>query len=218
MTDRPIIMSGPMVCAILDGRKTQTRRVLKPQPDQTRAKGKKVIDVSPYHTGAPEFGQAYYWQENGCWNSSERFKLPYAIGDRLWVRETWAHHPEIPAPVPCAACFKADKGYVEDELRWRPSIHMPRWASRLTLLVTDVRVQRVQEISAADAIAEGIPPAANSMTIDCDTPDPRRSFQTLWNSLNAKRGYSAEVNPWVVALTFTAHQCNIDSMPAEEAA
>ena len=74
-----------MVQAILQGRKTQTRRVVKPQPHETRAKGKDVIEVSNYFTGDPEKGKAYYWKENGVWNSSERFKCPYGqVGDVLW--------------------------------------------------------------------------------------------------------------------------------------
>lgn len=92
----------------------------------------------------------------------------------------------------------------------RPSIHMPRWASRFTLVVTKVRRQNLQSITSADAIAEGIAPAANSQTIDCDTPDPRDGFRDLWNSLHGADAWAD--NPEVVAMTFTVHRCNIDAM------
>jgi len=185
MPDRPIIFSAPMVRALLDGRKTQTRRVLKPQPD---SRGRGFLDS----------------------------KLPYSPGDRLWVREAFwtceacgylnhavgANNSGTAGRHCCASC---------DALlpkAKRSPIHMPRWASRLTLTVTDVRVQRVQDISAADAIAEGIAPAANSMTIDCDTLNPRDSFASLWNSIHGPGAWDA--NPWVAAITFTVRKGNID--------
>jgi len=205
MADRPIIFSGPMVRALLDGRKNQTRRVLKPQP--------------------PEW--ARFWQQDGDgWGWTDRdedtddlchwpdyykpMAPPYSVGDRLWVREAWAPNPDFAFAPPCALCYRADPGHEHDDLKWKPSIHMPRWASRLTLTVTYVRVQRMQDITSADAIAEGCRPYANSQTIDCDTPDPRNDFRDLWNSLNAKRGFGWDANPWVAALTFTVHKGNID--------
>jgi hypothetical protein len=167
MTDRPILFSGPMVRALLEGRKTQTRRVHKAPTGLEHLAG----SVLP------------------------RFE----VGDRLWTRETWA-------PKTNGFLYGADwlpSAY--DGLKpWRPSIFMPRRASRLTLTVTDVRVQRVQDISATDAEEEGV---------RCDM-SPRTfvdHFHRLWDSLNASRGYGWEANPWVVALTFTVARQNIDA-------
>ena len=148
---RPILFSAPMVLALLAGRKTQTRRIRKtprePSLRSTRASREA-------------------WDPNRC---------PYGVpGDRLWVKETWAPHADEeetfrnveaahrgvggisePGHVRPALFYRADGGdpYVA---RWRPSIHMPRWASRLTLEVTEVRVQRLQEISDLDVLAEGV--------------------------------------------------------------
>lgn len=125
-------------------------------------------------------------------------------GDRLWVREACMSDPDR------FTIYRADweRYNVCDTMRWRPSIHMPRWASRLTLTVTAVRVERLQEISCADAIAEGIAPAANSQTIDCDTPDPRDEFHALWDRLHGEGAWDA--NPEVVAITFAVRKGNID--------
>ena len=229
MTDRPIIMSGPMVRALLDGRKTQTRRVLKPQPVRgfdgwdwgwsVRREG-----VTP--------GTNILWRNDAKPLGLESY-LPYQPGDQLWVREKhwcveiegggigcpylvyddeWTDGPGAKTPAPQTERIWWGPPYDGDpRFGARPSIHMPRWASRLTLLVTDVRVQRLRKISCADAIAEGIAPAANSQTIDCETPDPRHGFRDLWNSLH-KPGKRWEDNPWVVALTFKVVQTNIDQL------
>ena len=167
--ERPILFSGAMVRAILEGRKTQTRRVVKP--------------TSGPHSIEKTIGRP---------------------GDLLWVRETWGIHDADPA----RAWFRADPG-VEDCVakstagwKWRPSIHMPRWASRITLRLTDVRVERVQEISADDAIAEGIDrPGTMNPYIDGNAM-VRAVFRNLWDSINAKRGYGWDVNPWVWVLVF----------------
>lgn len=158
MKERPILFSGPMVRAILDGRKSETRRVVKNPPQ-----GWELIDNrnrALWQAGATTFAQ-------GC---------PYGFpGDRLWVRETWATHPlsEGSEP-PYRILMKADgsnwwtwehgpeRGVESDDFpewtpeRWRPSIHMPRWASRLTLEVTGVRVERLQDITEEGAKEEGI--------------------------------------------------------------
>ncbi|MYL96407.1 hypothetical protein GR702_01280 [Novosphingobium sp. FGD1] len=157
MAEKGIIFSAPMVQALLGGRKTQTRRILKPQPGDTLAAGKRVDHVGDYCTGAPQHGQAYYWRANGSWNSSERFHLPYASGDRLYVRESalyWIRRSDNQRDK--VAAFKADGYELGDGERWTPSIHMPRHFSRIWLAVTEVRVQRLKECSEADAIAEGI--------------------------------------------------------------
>ncbi len=182
MTDRPIIFSAPMVRALLEGRKTQMRRVLRPQP---------FSNVHPSDINT--IGDADEW---------ERVRIPYAPGDRFWVREAFTEVPMI-----------GPRYYATNEIpasfKKVSPIHMPRWASRLTLLVTDVRVQRLQEISEANAISEGIYPAANSQTIDCDTPPPSDGFRALWNSIHGPDAWDA--NPWVAAITFDVKRGNIDT-------
>lgn len=196
MTDRPILFSAPMIRAILEGRKTQTRRVLKPR-------GPNVI-VGCYE-----------------WNNAARAMLPiprYAVGDRLWVREALHRNPVtgiVNYDADGVCLFDATAQAKAWKRDFRPGIHMPRWASRITLIVTDVRVQRLVDISCADAIAEGIAPAANSQTIDCDTPDPRDGFRSLWDSINASRPEcSWSDNPWVCAVSFRVVKANIDQAEA----
>jgi hypothetical protein len=197
MSDRPILFSGPMVRAILDGSKTQTRRVVTPQPSCDTLHMLNNIERNP-HRWWPVSADDY--------TTGKGVECPYGVpGDRLWVRETWASSYG-------AGCwgtlFKADGAYVQGKrkhengphfnadnlppVRWRPSIHMPRWASRLTLAVTDVRVERVQDITEADAVAEGFGSKGY----------PKLAFCNTWDSLNAERGYGWDSNPWVWAITF----------------
>lgn len=215
MTDRPILFSGPMIRALLSGRKTQTRRAIKPQP-------------SP-HVQVYRVGSAWDWRDGTRGGSA---RLPYAPGDRLWVREAWADDAEAQfEPQRRDTYYRADPGaeeIAEDNRScgiphdWRPSIHMHRWRSRLTLIVTDVRVQRLQEISEADARAEGVESDSDGWrdyqmpaTQCCGTA--RDSFRTLWDSLNAKRGFGWDANPWVGAVTFNVHRQNIDSLTTPSA-
>ncbi|RJL15297.1 hypothetical protein C9E82_05105 [Paracoccus siganidrum] len=218
MADRPILFSGPMVRAILDGRKSQTRRIL-------NIRG---------HKSFSEFGPSdtpgYDWHFRDAhmrWHdlrdSRLRELLPYAPGDRLWVRETWTARMEHGWTIADARSrmyreeilYKADGHDSIDG--WWPSIHMPREFSRLTLIVTDVRVQRLQDISEADALAEGVERDSDGWrdyqmpTTQC-CGNARDSFRTLWDSLNAGRGYGWDRNPWVAAVSFQAHRCNIDKM------
>ena len=195
MKERPILFSGPMVRAILDGSKTQTRRVVKPQHFS--------------HPGCdcgPESLSASSW-------------CPYGNpGDLLWVREAWRVHPEdllmdeYERPVNLKAVSPNDSAYAG--IPWRPSIFMPRWASRLLLEITDVRVQRLQDISEKDAEAEGItcidPQGGDASRCwvpgvhDTDVHEfgtARCAFHDLWDSINAKT-YPWESNPWVWAITF----------------
>lgn len=179
--ERPILFSGPMVRAILAGNKTQTRRVYRP------AKGFPCWDGEQYPDGSGS-----QWMDMG--------PCPFgAPGDLLWVRETWAAHGPM-------VVWRADHPTLDRPViapRWRPSIHMPKWAARIWLRVTDVRVERVGDISDADAIAEGVGPFANSLTIDCATTRPRDVFAALWDSLNADRGYDFfGANPWVWVVSF----------------
>lgn len=189
MKERPILFSGPMVRAILDGRKTQTRRVVKPQR------------------------HAEQWPECGC-------ICPYgAPGDRLWVRETWgtlACYDCYPPKVLSLHSF--DRGWSESFLatacdgavkKWRPSIHMPRWASRITLEVTGVRVERLQEISEGDAKAEGALWRAgdgcawgwrHDLQNEFVHETAKESFAELWDIINGAGSW--EANPWVWVVEF----------------
>lgn len=217
MNEKPILFSAPMVRGILSGQKTQTRRILKPQPDYRGSAG---CESDPDGWG---------WENDMGNHVPVRFaRLRWVVGDRLWVRETLTARPmanfltDDPTKAIVAAYAADDAGVVEsagfnlapwwkggeDKCRSLPSIHMPRWASRITLAVTNVRVERLQAISCADAIAEGIPPAANSMTIDCDTPDPRTEYAALWDHINGPGSWDA--NPWVAAIEFRREIANAE--------
>lgn len=210
MVDRPIIFSASMVRALLDGRKTQTRRVLKPQPS----------GIAQAERIAPKSWRIFP-ESDRC---SIDFKAPpYAPGDRLWVRETWCRVSDNPMSE--IATLASGDGIAyratdDDEMsippRWRSPIFMPRWASRLTLTVTDVRLQRLQEISEADALAEGIQPFGPVFSVEkadgftaCGTT-ARAAFATLWNSLHGPDAWNA--NPWVAAISFTVQRGNIDQI------
>lgn len=197
MKERPIIFSTPMVRAILEGRKTQTRRVIKLKPHSTG------------HEGHAPFYDKYTarWVFTAGWGlavEQRHIKCPYGwIGDRLWVRETWTDLWVSDWDVGDIV-YKASCPEGVSIARWKPSIHMPRWASRILLELTDVRVERLQEIRHTDIWAEGIG--------DCTDPEYGRTpyhygrdkanFEHLWDSLNAKRGLGWGSNPWVWALTF----------------
>lgn len=235
MTDRPILFSAPMVRALLDGRKTQTRRVLSP--------GNGVFGSAPrdfwQHAdlsratvdGRPESGQYLHvpchrdYVETGpscdcerCaemgWEGTVHRLWPRTeVGDRLWVREIWRPvHSGDPAR---GAHYRADHPDDWcDDTKWKPGIHMFRWASRLTLHVTEVRVQRLQEISAADAEAEGVFRHVAEHSLDHIFRGERaatavRYYAELWERINGKGSWDA--NPWVVALTFTVENANIDA-------
>jgi hypothetical protein len=202
MTDRPIIFSAPMVRALIDGRKTQTRRVLKPQPPEWVS--------AMTHEGGNE------WIGAGDGHGTI-LRTPYAPGDRLWVREAW-NQSGLAFPVPRPGMgrmhYRADPdhGWKDYWGAWRSPIHMPRWASRLTLTVTDVTVQRLHEISDADAVAEGITPHGGLFLGSGTQADiwmsAINSFHSLWNGIHGPDAWSA--NPWVCALTFTVDPRNID--------
>lgn len=200
MADRPILFSAPMVRALLDGRKTQTRRILKPQP--SKPFGSAFMD-----------GQRWWTGDSLTAEVIEEWKLRYAPGDRLWVREAHAFDG------PLVRYYATDA--VHELRRKRPSIHMPRWASRLTLTVTDVRVQRLQDISTRDCIAEGIAAdlrdavGLSDLALRHAAHDTYvAGYRALWNSLHGADAWAA--NPWVVALTFAVHRCNIDKMVVRE--
>ncbi len=234
MKERPILFNSEMVRAVLDGRKTQTRRVMKEQPGP-------VVEAFFNRPGA----ERILWVPltgpvgQGIQIGSPR-PCPYGVpGDRLWCRETWADVNTEDGPSLLYAAdgrmrnwrefsetFGPDFGagpsmdydaypgeysmwwsdlwYREernckDDHHWRRSIHMPRWASRLTLEVVNVRVERLQEISQDDARAEGMPPADPDELVSWK---PVGWFSTLWDSINEKRGYGWDVNPWVWVVEF----------------
>lgn len=210
--ERPIIFSAPMVRALLDGRKTQTRRVAK---FTDAGYLKEPCGHRRWHRGDPDAVQA----------------CPFGgIGDRLWVRETWKftgwsgdgepwiHYRaddkqvfidgrNIPETwgellMDVWSVLSAEDNFQIDQKaadrKWRPSIHMPRWASRITLEVTGVRVERLQEISDADAMAEGVP--FTELPQGQDRPDPlhRAQFADLWELINGPGSWEANPFVWVI--------------------
>lgn len=202
MADRPIIFSAPMVRALLEGRKTQTRRVIS-------TKGHANLFDGSWSDG-------YVLDPgNASWRAHH---IKYATGDRLWVRENCATWTGVLRDV----IYRSDdeQEYLlaiadaKHGAKWkgRPSIHMPRWASRLTLTVTSVRVQRLQDISEEDAVAEGVIPSSEANELRWQHYAPHGvAFRDLWNSLHGPDAWDA--NPWVVALTFTVERRNIDEVP-----
>ncbi len=212
MADKGILFSAPMVRALWDGRKTQTRRALTVQPPEP------CTFAGFYSVPLSGAFQCRFQGET----TMHTQRLPYAPGDRLWVREAWraskdydAYPPREISPWPVH--YEADgKPDPRDELgmngRYRHARFMPRWASRLTLIVTDVRVQRLQEISTDDVIAEGVSlPWVQGGTLAMMAQGiAKDGYRSLWNSLHGPDAWDA--NPWVVALTFTVHRQNIDQM------
>lgn len=189
MKERPIIFSGEMVRAILEGRKTQTRRVIKPQPEEGDLVGFSFFSGA----GAIEF-------RNYSEGVSQIVKCPYGQpGDRLWVREMWSNlwNPGNDPAIYYRANNDTPREIEKGNEKWLSPIHMPRWASRITLEVVRVQAKRVQEISESDALAEGFPIDEWQKFYAIDW------FQTIWNSINAKRGWGWEVNPWVWMVEFT---------------
>jgi len=196
ITYHPIIFSTESVRAILDGRKTQTRRLINPQPFETNL--------------------GYKWKEfSFLCDADIKYFMPKhcrygQVGDRLWVKETWRPYSENEVVIE----YKADGTIINYPKspsftfygcgeRWHPSIFMPRSASRTDLEITDVRVERVQDINLNDCKAEGI--GQYTFARGCcseQPPDARWKFIELWNSLNAKRGYGWERNPYVWCISF----------------
>lgn len=217
MTDRPIIFSAPMVRALLDGRKSQTRRVLAPSADRLICRSCGVSER--------EFKANACRCETNClaWTPCDVPK--WRKGDRLWVRENWTACGTGVWTIADARTwiasdqklyFAADEGN-PTYLKWWPSIHMPREFSRLTLAVTEVRVERLQDISEADAVAEGWPHAeADPTRIWIRDKTPEGWFRGLWEDLNGSEAWTA--NPWVAAISFTVHRTNIDALSMERAA
>lgn len=259
MSDRPILFSAPMVRALLDGRKTQTRRILKPQPGP--------CDHTPWAQGTSEFQPSI--DEDGvhcaqCGNGVQiaRTKsgvrgipVRFAKGDRIWVREMHqfrgADYGDSDGEIEWFRCYgsggasdnwdptfpdgwepsladavrkltapdEQEPGATGYVTKRRPGIHMPRWASRLTLTVSDVRVERLTDISEVDALAEGIiryggdefDDAEFSMAEGGDIYSSAvEAYEALWNRINGALAWRA--NPWVVAVTFAVDRRNIDEV------
>lgn len=183
MKARQIIFIAPMVRAILECRKTQTRQVIKPQPS--------TVD---------EHGLWYRMPSGG--ESLNCYPCPYGKpGDRLWVAETWnCIGTGITAQRQDWVRYRATDG---EEMYWRPSIFMPRWASRITIEIVSVRIEQVQDIREADVLAEGVPQytLARGAMSEPQT-DSRWKFIELWNSINGDQGYGWDANPWVWAIEF----------------
>jgi len=192
--ERPIIFpSTEMVRAILEGRKTQTRRPIKPQPEGNRK-------ITQLH-------EKDYWSFSPTedWQTGIDIRCPYGQpGDILWVKETWAPaawdengkitHIDYKADIPINAV---------DTNGWRSPVFMPRWASRIKLKITDVRVERVQDISIKDILAEGIGHIVDEIQFDTEYKTwLRNEFQKLWDSTYAKKGFEWDTNCWVWVIKF----------------
>ena len=204
MKERPILFSGPMVRALLDGSKTQTRRVCKPAQFYSLSTVVEVPDPM-------ERGQVYNGSHFGDEDGEVQFASPYGgRGDRLWVREAWAETKVAQAPdCPPWVVYREGDNRTDYGGPWKPSIHMRRRDSRITLEVTSVRVERLQDISYSDARAEGTPcyvcggPLNGKSEDDCDcfhrhvTPS---DYRALWEQINGPGSWAA--NPWVWVVEF----------------
>jgi hypothetical protein len=229
MRERGILFSAPMVRAILDGSKAQTRRIVKlPSEHMDALCGFEAHynSATPTWSGGADGRGGVVWENDRC-RSFVPARCPYgAVGDRLWVRETWClANPEYSYPRPDNRpihddrwCYYAatDPDVVGEGERkdgserspWRPSIFMPRWASRITLDVTGVRVERLQAITEADAKAEGAPvddspcdhPRVGCDEIGCMGQTHRAGFCDLWCRINGIDSWRA--NPWVWVVEF----------------
>ena len=197
MKERPILFSAPMVRALLDGSKTQTRRIVKGLLPKMWIEEASAGGFAVCYDGEPCCG-------TGVWDVPEHshpISCPYGQpGDRLWVREAWAVHPIMDSRAPrdidgsftYLADFKPPNILIG---KTRPSIHMPRWASRITLEITSVRVERLQDITRGDAMAEGCP-----FPNMAQGNDPRQWYEQLWGEINGPDSWAA--NPWVWVIEF----------------
>lgn len=211
---RPVLMNAFSINAILKSRKRQTRRVIRPQPGMFFTTFSKLeIFKSVLHA---------------IYKDGAMVRCPYGnVGDRLWVRETWAaergYNNLAPRDIEgqYASIENVDLWWRADHAsdrrldakpgKWRPSIFMPRWASRITLEITDIRIERVQDISEADAIVEGVSDARMFLPGEFEVEPAQKKtglslpvwrFMHLWNSINGKRGYDWPSNPWVWIIEF----------------
>ncbi|AWL27179.1 hypothetical protein DJ533_00405 (plasmid) [Acinetobacter defluvii] len=195
MKERPILFNTQMVKAILEGRKTQTRRIINPQPTFKENTG--------FHWKGYMYGIGSDYAET-MHNFTNR-NCPFGrVGDQLWVRETFAIVPETayrhsevnklnhPNDQELSIIYKQGFHLSKSGFSWKPSIHMPRWASRILLEITNVRVERLTDISVKDALSEGI----EHKSMNC----PRHEFFQLWNSVYGDMAH--EQNNWVWVVEF----------------
>lgn len=218
MTDRPILFSGPMVRALLAGTKTQTRRLAGVPVIERGERGLWHI----YNRSGGSFAQC----EGDVGKIAADF-LPIEPGDRLWVREAWRVSKALNGIAPrdldrtrMPEWLASDPDLYEGRIR--ASMHLPRWASRITLIVTNVRVQRLQDISEEDARAEGayVAPRSGRVADDYVTmaiagswfASGRGWYADLWDRINGTGSWAA--NPWIAAYSFTVHQQNINTLTA----
>lgn len=225
--ERPILFSGPMVRAILDGRKTQTRRAIKPQPFEHGSDG---LVSAGWGWSIGQKCKLQAWKVDEIGSAMVKYCPHGKPGDRLWVREAhaikpdsghvvayreggecgawcgdgaggrfWIHHGHIlEAPgYPFGLETLTTFGLCSFGGKWKPSIHMPRWASRITLEITAVRVERLQDISEADAIAEGVELRGGKAGV---FQSHKQAFAWLWHEINGPESWAA--NPWVWAIEF----------------
>lgn len=227
MKERPILFSAPMIRAILSGRKTQTRRVVKPVGND---EGFVMLDYGdgwwPYRSDDGESSFHTVRRGGKLYQDETPHACPYGnSGDRLWARETWARDSEdgeifYRADIGSNAAaddFERNRMEGAPNYRWRPSIHMPRLASRINLEITGVRVERLKDISEKDAKAEGIKQAREPLTYlwnadypdrgcgttgDDSEPGPIAAYHHLWTSINGIGSWNS--NPWVWVVEFKA--------------
>ena len=218
--ERPILFSAPMVRAILEGRKTVTRREVKPQPPEGHKWRGWVVDS----TCSREIGTASWGDGTGALQRNSVYaRCPYGKpGDRLWVRETFIdlrgtgveHRPDPDGPLQryayaadCRPGSHSDEARKDFGLKYKPSIHMPRAACRILLEITDVRVERLQDITEEQAKAEGVRLYSDHAElgdwwhvegVETYSADPRKSFELLWSSV----GGDWQANPWVWVVEF----------------
>ena len=199
MPERPILFSGSMIRAIIEGKKTMTRRVIKSDPDLLRINGRYL-----QYRQTPE----YDWFD---WLPSFGFGPHGATKDTLYVREAFARNV-----ITNAVFYKADSGFdylrsaFPEHLIWKPGIHMPKALARLRLEIKSVKVERINQISAEDALAEGVTWWRRELThkqiekYDRERllVDPVYTFEQMWNTINAKRGYPFSAGHWCWCYTF----------------
>lgn len=225
MKEHPILFTGAMVRAILDGRKTQTRRPIKPQPPASWQPTVGTFHPTKVDRKGIEFpGEAMF----GASDETFGCRAPFAVGDRLWVRETWglcAYGDPTDFYLGSVVTegkgfldrygieYRADWGTNQESAFWRPSILMPRWASRLTLEVTGIRPERITSIPQSDALAEGIeyrraggmsPGGSGTYHVgeEHHASTPKEAFAALWDSIYGKTPLAWQHNPWTWATTF----------------
>lgn len=199
MKERPILFSAPMVRALLAGTKTQTRRVARTENTMGRVS---ILALRQGKKHAP----VYLLPEH---KAEAAACCPYGQpGDRLWVREAWF---DAASALHSCVLYRASDDHQGNAVTWRPSIHMPRWASRITLEITSVRVEPLQAISDADCIAEGIERYSDGcgwkrgalqgdQNLVDRTAFPRLAYQSIWESIHGPDSWAA--NPWVWVVEF----------------